>query len=115
MSLLSEILSAEQIDELCSAGYRIIPRGSDPFEIPAALIRPDWSYQWNMEAIEGWHWVHYEDHPGLFAPPDTIGPVVMRGTGLGLFRKLKAEVDEFHRQNRMKAQKQLEDWADRFG
>ncbi len=91
MSLLSEILTAEQLDELYRAGFRILPPAVDPFEIPAALLKPDWAYQWNEQANEGWHWVKYEDHPGWFAPPGEIGPVVLKG--LGLFRKHKDKVD----------------------
>lgn len=115
MSLLSEILSAEQIDELYRSGFAIIPRHNDPFELPAALIRPDWSYQWftDGEYPKGWKAIAYQDHPGWFAPPDKEGLVVVRG--MRLFRKLKAEVEEFHRQNKRKAEKLVEDWADKYG
>ena len=113
MSLLSDILSTEQIDELYAAGFAVIPRGGDPFEIPPALIKPDWVYQWNERPSEGWHWVKHEEHPGWFAPPGTSGPIVV--SRLGLFRKLKTEVEEFHRENRKKVTDQLEAWSDRFG
>lgn len=115
MSLLSEILTAEQIDELYKDGFRILPPAVDPFEIPAALIKPDWAYQWNKDASEGWYWVRHEDHPGWFAPPGTTGPVVMRGTGLGLFRKHKDKVDNTPEHSRKRSRAQLENWADKFG
>lgn len=113
MSLLSEILSAEQIDELYRSGFAIIPRHDDPFELPAELIKPDWSYRWNSHGIEGWYAVQYQDHPGWFAPPDDVGPVRVHGNYL--CRKLKEEVQEFHRKNRRATEKLVEDWADRFG
>ncbi len=114
MSLLSEILDAEKIDELYKCGFVIIERG-DPFDIPAALIKPDWSYQWftDGEHPKGWKAVAYQDHPGWFAPPDKQGLVVVKGNRL--FRKLKAEVEEFHRQNKRKAEKLVEDWAEKNG
>ena len=115
MSLLSEILSAEQIDELYASGFVVIPRHDDPLDLPAALIKPDWAYQWfsDGEYPKGWKAVAYQDHPGWFAPPDKEGLVLVRGNRL--FRKLKREVEEFHRQNKRKAEKLVEDWADRFG
>ena len=115
MSLLTEILTADDIDELYKCGFAIIPRHEDPFDIPAALIKPDWSYQWftDGEHPKGWKAVAYQDHPGWFAPPDKQGLVVVQGNRL--FRKLKAEVEEFHRKNRQKTVEQLEGWADRFG
>lgn len=115
MSLLSEILSDDKLDELYRSGFAVIPRHDDPFELPAALIKPDWSYQWftDGEYPRGWKAVAYQDHPGWFAPPDKEGLVAVRGARL--FRKLKREVEEFHRENRHKAEKLVEDWADKFG
>lgn len=113
MSLLSEILSADQLDELYRSGFAVIPRHDDPFELPAAQIKPDWSYQWSASGIEGWYAVQHQDHPGWFAPPGTTGPVRVHGNYL--CRKLKSEVEEFHRKNRRKAEKLVEDWADKYG
>lgn len=115
MTDIAEILTDHQLEELYRSGYRVVPVGTDPFEIPAALIKPDWSYQWfpDGEHPKGWKGVAYQAHPGWFAPPDKEGLVVVQG--MRLFRKLKTEVEEFHRQNQRKAEKLVEDWADKFG
>lgn len=121
MSLASEIFTAEQIDELYKAGFAIVRRPTDPLEVPAVLIHPDWSYQWNLakpdegvkDIPQGWVKVNYEDHPGWFAPDWKLGPVTVQG--MVLCKKRKDQVEAFQIETKRKSLQLLEGWADRFG
>ena len=47
MSLVTEIISTDQLNDLWRSGYTIVRRQSDPFEIDPKLIPRGMAYQWN--------------------------------------------------------------------
>jgi len=116
MSLVTDILTYDQIHDLWGAGYTIVPRNTDPFEIDPKLIPHGMSYQWNplkadsLEVnMDGWKPVPFSRHEGVFAPWGMSGHIYR--DGLGLFEKPKAEVDNELRRSRTRAEQNAADWA----
>lgn len=117
-SLVNDILTYDQLHDLWGAGYTIVKRNSDPFEIDPKLIPRGMSYQWNPlkpdHAVEvaadgDWKPVPFSRHPGVFAPWGMSGFIYR--DGLGLFEKPTVVVD-FHREAaKAAATKLVDDWA----
>jgi hypothetical protein len=118
MSLVTEILTYDQIHDLWGAGFTIVRRNSDPFEIDAELIPLGMSYQWNpitpdglRVEQEGWKPVPYSRHPGVFAPWGMSGFITR--DGLALEEKPQVVVDLHRGAARAAAERQVSDWADK--
>lgn len=116
MSLVTEILTADQLHELWGCGFTIVRRGADPFEIDPKLIPAGRAYQWNpiksdgpdVVASEGWTPVPYSRHEGVFAPWGTPGDIQIRG--MQLVEKAKDEVKGDLARTQAKALQNVEDW-----
>jgi hypothetical protein len=52
---LREIINRRIIDDLWGAGYTILPRQSDPFNVPEGFAPKDMSYQWEDRQAIGNH------------------------------------------------------------
>jgi len=115
MSIVTEILTTDQIHDLWGAGYTIVRRPADPFEIDKKLIPHGMSYQWNeAEAkLPGWKPVPFSRHEGVFAPYGCSGDIFVGG--LSLCEKARAEVEVELKRNAARAQQNVEDWATRTG
>ncbi len=121
MSLVTEILTADQLHELWGCGFTIVRRGADPFEIDPKLIPAGRSYQWNpvksdgpdVIASEGWTPVPYSRHEGVFAPWGTPGDIQIRG--MQLVEKAKAEVTADLNRNEAKARELVDGWVAKTG
>jgi hypothetical protein len=117
MSLVTEILTADQLNELWRSGYTITRRQNDPFEIDAKLIPRGMAYQWNSvtlngkEMPEGWTPVPFSRHEGVFAPWGTPGDAHIGA--LVLVEKAKADVDHAQDVAHAKAYQNVTDWVDR--
>jgi hypothetical protein len=100
------------INELWGAGYMIINRNRDPFDVPEHIIPRGMAYQWCSTVPEdlaekeskSWRPVPASRHDGLFMPAGTEGDIVV-GT-LVLMERAKDDVDAYNRQAREKAERQ---------
>lgn len=124
MSLVSEIITQDQIQDLWGCGFTIVARRRhpDPFFVPQDMVPQGRSYQW-------WHLVHDKfyfgapttawapvpasRHDGYFMPFGHVGDIEVNG--LGLFEKSKFEVDQERAQQIDAAKKLVDDWKERFG
>jgi hypothetical protein len=106
------------IQDLWGAGFTIVRRGSDPFEIDQRLIPRGMSYQWNpinpdggvkVAADPGWRPVPYSRHEGVFAPWGTPGDIEIGG--LKLCERALAEVEIARKAPREAAARMVDDWA----
>lgn len=122
MSLVTEILTYDQLHDLWGAGFTIVRRNADPYEIDPKLIPRGMAYQWNpISGYDvasdshpfGWKSVPYSRHEGVFAPWGTSG-VIQRG-GLELCERPKAEVDHQLERSRTKALQNVDDWVAKNG
>ena len=120
MSLVTEILTYDQIHDLWGAGFTIVRRNADPYEIDPKLIPRGMSYQWNpiqQDALkvnmEGWTPVPFSRHEGVFAPWGMPGDIYR--DGLVLCEKPKAEVDHELARSRTKARQNVDDWVAKNG
>jgi hypothetical protein len=110
MSLVTEILTTDQIHDLWGAGYTIVRRPADPFEVDPKIIPHGMSYQWNdSQEKPGWSPVLFEDHDGAFGPFGMRGPVYR--DNLFLCKRPKAEAEHDLERARTKAQQNVADWA----
>lgn len=100
---LTIMIGVEAAKKLFDAGYVVVRRPGDPYELPLSAIPKDRSYQWfHMEHDKfhfigadgqyslGWAPVDVRRHPGYFAPINSSGHAIVNG--LGLFEKPKFEV-----------------------
>lgn len=119
MDIVTKLLTYDQLHDLWGAGYTIVKRNSDPFEIDPKLIPRGMSYQWNpivrdgkdVVQPEGWNPVPYSRHPGVFAPWGMAGFVTRDGLALG---EKPEVVVELHRgAAKAAAARQVSDWADK--
>lgn len=117
MSLVTDILTYDQIQDLWGAGYTITRRNRDPFEIDPKLIPHGVSYQWNpiqnvdpnVKQPEGWTPVPFSRHEGVFAPWGMAGDIYR--DGLHLCEKPKEMVDAARAEQVKRAGRQVDDWA----
>jgi hypothetical protein len=117
MSLVTDILTYDQLHDLWGAGFTIVRRNPDPFEIDPKLIPVGMAYQWNPiksdgpEVLQptGWTPVPYSRHEGVFAPWGMPGDV-QRG-GLMLCERPKVHVELQREAARAAANKMVDDWA----
>lgn len=118
MSAVTEILTADQLHDLWGAGFTIVQRPVDPFEIDPKLIPRGMSYQWNPIDLlrdpgqcrpDGWTAVPYSRHEGVFAPWGTPGNIEVGG--LQLCEKTKAEVEHNLERTRARSEQLVQDWA----
>lgn len=117
MSLVTAIISYNDLHDLWGAGYTIVKRGHDPFEIDPKLIPKGMSYQWNpikgdtpdVMHPEGWNPVPYSRHEGVFAPWGTTGFITRDGLALG--EKPQVVVDLHRGAAKAAAAKLVDDWA----
>lgn len=117
-SIVNDILTYDQLHDLWGAGFTIVRRNPDPFEIDAKLIPRGMSYQWNVidpkrepgqERTDGWNPVPFSRHPGVFAPWGDTG--VVQRDGLELCEKPQAVVDLHRGAARAAADKLISNWA----
>lgn len=121
MSLVTAIISYNDLHDLWGAGFTIVRRNSDPFEIDPKLIPKGMSYQWNpikgdgpdVVQPEGWNPVPYSRHEGVFAPWGTTGSITRDGLALG--EKPQVVVDLHRGAARAAAAKLIDDWATKTG
>lgn len=124
MSLVSEIITQDQIQDLWGCGFTIVARRQhpDPFFVPQEMVPQGYSYQWCHLVHDrpplGWHHCNWaavpaSRHDGYFMPFGHTGDIEVNG--LGLFEKPKFEVDQEHAQNVVAAHKQVEDWLEKTG
>lgn len=112
MSAVTELVFAHVIDDLWGAGYTILPRLSDPYEVPPRLIPHGMAYQWNgAPDTPGWKPVPYERHDGYYAPCGTGGDCYVMG--LWLCERPAIEVAAAKEAQQNAARKQVSDWAER--
>ena len=111
MSVVSEIITQDQIQDLWGCGFTIVARnrGPDPFHVPADMVPQGRSYQWwhlvhdkfhfdrHGDGSSGWAPVPASRHDGYFMPFGHTGDIEVQG--LGLFEKSKVEVDQDRAQN----------------
>lgn len=115
MSLVTEILTTDQLNELWRCGYTITRRQNDPFEIDPKLIPRGMSYQWNSVTLngkdlpEGWTPVPFSRHEGVFAPWGTPGDAHIGA--LVLVEKARDEVEHNLARAQTKAHQLVDDWA----
>jgi hypothetical protein len=121
MSLVTEILSYDQLHDLWGAGFTVVRRNADPYEIDPKLIPRGMAYQWNPTKSDGvdvapsadWKPVPYSRHEGIFAPWGMPGNIE-RG-GLVLCERPKVDVDAATDKAHAKAYQNVTDWLDRQG
>jgi hypothetical protein len=126
VSLVSEIITQDQIQDLWGCGFTIVARkrGPDPFHVPQEMVPQGRSYQWwhlvhdkfhfdrpKDATPSGWAAVPASRHDGYFMPFGHTGDIEVNG--LGLFEKSKVEVDQERAKNVVAAHKQVEDWIDK--
>ncbi len=112
MSVVTEIITTDQIHELWGSGFTVVERLRDRFEIPAHFIPPGRSYQWNdVPNGPGWISVPHSRHPGWFGPYGMTGDIVVGG--LYLCEKPAEDVKRARADQVKAAHKPLEDWAER--
>lgn len=125
MSVVSEIITQDQIQDLWGCGFTIVARARhpDPFYVPSDMVPQGRSYQWwhlvhdkfhfhrEGDSSSGWAPVPASRHDGYFMPFGHVGDIEVNG--LGLFEKSKVEVDQERAGQIKAAQKPLEDWAER--
>lgn len=125
MKPVREIVSRDIIDDLWGAGYTILPRNRhpDPFFVPQEMVPQGRFYQWwhlihdkfhyAGHSNTGWAPVPASRHDGYFMPAGFVGDIEVNG--LGLFEKAKFEVDAERAGNVAAAQKQVDDWQEKWG
>lgn len=73
--------------------WRRVTESDDPFFVDPSLIETGWTYEWKRYTTlnqpdpsyyaqlgqQGWTPVPAERHPGVFLPPDAVGPVTRGG------------------------------------
>ena len=122
MSVVSEIITQDQIQDLWGCGFTIVARqrGADPFYVPQEMVPQGRSYQWwhlvhdkfhfhRDGGSSGWSPVPASRHDGWFMPFGHVGHIEVGG--LGLFEKSKFEVDQERAQNVAAAHQQVVEWA----
>jgi len=114
MSLVTEILTYDQIHDLWGAGYTIVKRSADPFEVDPKLIPHGMAYQWNDSPEKpGWSPVPFSRHEGVFGPYGMSGWIYR--DRLFLCERPKAEVDHELERSRTKALQNVDDWVAKNG
>jgi hypothetical protein len=121
MGLVTEILTYDQLHDLWGAGYTIVRRPVDRYEVDQKLVPAGKVYQWNpvksdgldVKQPEGWTPVPYSRHEGVFAPWGMPGNIEFGG--LALCEKDKEQAEEFHRASHAKAHQNVEDWLNKTG
>lgn len=112
MSIVTEILTNEQIHDLWGAGFTVLPRLVDPFELPQHLIPRGMVYQWNETPDQpGWRPVPYQRHDGYFGPAGMAGDIEL--SGLHLCEQAAAKREEAIEKARAKAHSAAMDWRDK--
>jgi hypothetical protein len=125
MSVVSEIITQDQIQDLWGCGFTIVARNRhpDPFHVPAEMVPQGRSYQWwhlvhdkfhfdRPGGDSGWAPVPASRHDGYFMPFGHVGAIEV--LGLGLFEKSKFEVDQEREQQKADALKPMQDWASKM-
>jgi hypothetical protein len=122
MARVSEIVSRDLLHDLWGAGYTIVARPRDPFEIDPKLIPRGMAYQWcpidlardpGSERPGGWQPVPYARHEGVFAPWGTPGDVQIGQ--LELCERPAEMVVAVLGAAQAQAQQNVADWAKRAG
>lgn len=124
MSVVSEIITSDQLHDLWGSGFTVVPRlrHSDPFHVAPHIIPSNRSYQWlpirpDPLVKEGhddqWRPVTYEDHDGIFAPFGTTGDVTIQN--MKLCWKPKKDVEVQRAKERAAVLNQEQEWARKFG
>jgi hypothetical protein len=128
MSLVSEIITQDQIQDLWGCGFTIVARNRhpDPFYVSPEMVPQGRSYQWwhlvhdkfhferPKDAMSsGWAPVPASRHDGYFMPFGHTGDIEVYG--LGLFEKSKVEVDAERAQSKAAALKHVDDWMKETG
>lgn len=126
MSVVSEIITQDQIQDLWGCGYTIVARKRhpDPFFVSPEMVPQGRSYQWwhlvhdkfhferpKNATPSGWAPVPASRHDGYFMPFGHTGDIEVNG--LGLFEKSKFEVDQERQQQVVAAMKPVSDWIDK--
>ena len=124
MSVVSEIITQDQIQDLWGCGFTIVARqrGADPFYVPQEMVPQGRSYQWwhlvhdkfhfhRDGGSSGWSPVPASRHDGWFMPFGHVGDIEVGG--LGLFEKSKIEVDQERAAQVVAAHKPVADWIDK--
>jgi hypothetical protein len=112
MSLVTEILTYDQIQDLWGAGYTIVKRPADPFEVDPKIIPHGMAYQWNDTPEKpGWSPVLFSDHDGVFGPVGMTGYVYR--DNLFLCKRPKAEVETELKRNAARANVLVDGWVQR--
>lgn len=125
MSLVSEIITQDQIQDLWGCGFTIVARNRhpDPFFVPQEMVPQGRSYQWwhlvhdkfhfhrEGDSKTGWAPVPASRHDGYFMPFGHVGDIEVNG--LGLFEKPKFEVDQERQSQVAAAMKPVSDWIDK--
>ena len=126
MSVVSEIITQDQIQDLWGCGFTIVSRKRhvDPFFVPPDMVPQGRSYQWwhlvhdkfhferpNSAIPSGWSAVPASRHDGYFMPFGHVGDIEV--SGLGLFEKSKVEVDQERAAQVVAAHKPVADWIDK--
>jgi hypothetical protein len=118
MSIVTKILTYNQIQDLWGAGYTIVRRNRDPFDVDPKLIPAGMAYQWNpilldvgvkFNVDEAWKPVPFSRHEGVFGPWGMQGDIYR--DGLMLFEKPKVDVDAGLQRSRAKAEQNVTDWV----
>lgn len=124
MSVVSEIITQDQIQDLWGCGFTIVSRHRhpDPFFVPQDMVPQGRSYQWwhlvhdkfyfhrrEGDPLVGWAPVPASRHDGYFMPFGHVGDIEVQG--LGLFEKPKFEVDQERALNVDAAHQLVADWA----
>lgn len=127
MSLVSEIITQDQIQDLWGCGFTIVARRQhpDPFFVPQEMVPQGRSYQWwhlihdkfhfhrDGGNFSGWAPVPASRHDGYFMPFGHTGDIEVNG--LGLFEKSKFEVDQERKEQTSVAYKKVDDWIKNTG
>lgn len=107
------------IQELWGEGWTFTRRAQDPYEVAGLKVPPGMSYQWvptddlELRSAGGWRPVQTIRHDGLFAPIGYEGNIEIRG--LTLVEAQKSDVDAAHAERISGAQKNIDDWAKKYG
>lgn len=124
MSVVSEIITQDQIQDLWGCGFTIVSRHRHPapFFVPQDMVPQGRSYQWwhlvhdksyfrphEGNPLVGWAPVPASRHDGYFMPFGHVGDIEVQG--LGLFEKPKFEVEQERAQNADAAHQLVVDWA----
>lgn len=115
MNFLDEDAARDIIHELWGEGWTFTRRSQDPFEIAGLKPPPGMAYQWMpREAVHvPRRLVPYERHDGCFAPIGTKGDVEVGG--LVLAEQCQHYVAAEHQKRIAGAQKNVDDWMDKYG